>query len=49
MCNLSIASVATDTAVLYPNVMSVHATSLSMVFGTPIVLIPFINKSLADF
>ena len=49
VCNLSSASVATDTAVLYPNVMSVHATSLSIVFGTPIVLIPFKNKSLADF
>ena len=34
---------------LYPNVTSVQATSLSIVFGTPIVLIPFKNKSLADF
>ena len=49
VCNLSIASVATETAVLYPNVISVQATSLSIVLGTPIVLIPFINKSLADF
>mgnify|MGYP006940318136 CR=1 FL=1 len=49
MCNLSIASAATDTAVLYPNVISVHATSLSIVFGTPITFIPFNDKSLADF
>ena len=48
MCNLSIASAATDTAVLYPNVISVHATSLSIVFGTPITFIPFNDKSLAD-
>jgi hypothetical protein len=27
----------------------VQATSLSIVFGTPIQLIPFTNKSLADF
>ena len=43
------ASAATDTAVLYPNVISVHATSLSIVFGTPITFIPFKDKSLADF
>ena len=49
MCNLSIASAATETAVLYPNVMSVQATSLSIVFGTPITFIPFVEKSLADF
>ena len=49
MCNLSNASAATDTAVLYPNVISVHATSLSIVFGTPITFIPFNEKSLADF
>jgi len=49
VCNLSSASAATDTAVLYPNVISVHATSLSIVFGTPITLIPFKDKSLADF
>ena len=49
MCNLSNASVATDTAVLYPNVISVHATSLSIVFGTPITFTPFVAKSLADF
>ena len=49
VCNLSNASAATDTAVLYPNVISVHATSLSIVFGTPITLIPFRDKSLADF
>ena len=49
VCNLSIASVATVTAVLYPNVISVHATSLSIVFGTPITLIPLTEKSLADF
>ena len=47
--NLSNASVATDTAVLYPNVISVHATSLSIVLGTPITFIPFKDKSLADF
>ena len=41
VCNLSSASAATDTAVLYPNVISVHATSLSIVFGTPITFIPF--------
>ena len=29
--------------------VSVHATSLSIVFGTPITLIPFKEKSLADF
>ena len=49
MCNLSNASAATDTAVLYPNVISVHATSLSIVFGTPITFTPFVAKSLADF
>ena len=48
-CNLSIASVATDTAVLYPNVISVHATSLSIVLGIPITFIPLREKSLADF
>ena len=48
-CNLSKASVATDTAVLYPNVISQCATSLSIVFGTPITFNPFIEKSLADF
>lgn len=49
MCNLSKASIATDTAVLYPKVISVHATSLSMVFGTPITFTPLVEKSLADF
>ena len=49
MCNLSNASIATDTAVLYPNVISVQATSLSIVFGTPIIFTPFVEKSLADF
>jgi len=49
VCNLSNASAATDTAVLYPNVISVHATSLSIVFGTPIIFTPFVEKSLADF
>ena len=43
------ASVATATAVLYPKVISVHATSLSIVLGTPITFIPFNDKSLADF
>ena len=47
--SLSIASIATDTAVLYPNVISVQATSLSIVFGTPITFTPFVAKSLADF
>ena len=49
MWSLSKASAATETAVLYPNVISVHATSLSIVFGTPITFIPFVEKSLADF
>ena len=49
MCKRSNASVATDTAVLYPNVMSVSATSLSIVLGTPITLTPLVEKSLADF
>ena len=49
MCNLSKASIATDTAVLYPKVISVHATSLSIVLGTPITFTPFVAKSLADF
>jgi hypothetical protein len=35
--------------VLYPNVISVQATSLSIVFGTPITFTPFKEKSLADF
>ena len=26
-----------------------HATSLSIVFGTPITFTPFVEKSLADF
>ena len=47
--SLSNASAATETAVLYPNVISVQATSLSIVFGTPITFIPFVEKSLADF
>ena len=34
---------------LYPNVISVHATSLSIVFGTPITFIPLRDRSLADF
>ena len=49
VCNLSNASAATETAVLYPNVISVHATSLSIVFGTPITFNPLKEKSLADF
>ena len=49
MCNLSNASVATSTAVLNPKVTSVWATSLSIVFGTPITFTPFKEKSLADF
>ena len=49
MCNLSKASVATETAVLYPKVISVIATSLSIVLGTPIKLTPFKEKSLLDF
>ena len=46
---LSIASVATVTAVLNPNVTSVYGTSLSIVFGTPITFKPLLVKSLADF
>ena len=49
VCKRSNASAATETAVLYPNVISVHATSLSIVLGTPITFIPFNEKSLADF
>ena len=39
---------ATSIAVLKPNVTSVDAKSLSIVFGTPITLTPFLAKSLAD-
>ena len=48
MCNLSSASVATSKAVLNPKVISVDPKSLSIVFGTPITLTPFLTKSLAD-
>ena len=34
---------------LYPNVTSVCATSLSIVFGTPITFTPLFEKSLPDF
>ena len=40
--SLASQTVATATAVLYPNVISVQATSLSIVFGTPITFTPFI-------
>ena len=40
-CTLSSASVAVETAVSKPNVVTVPRTSLSMVFGTPTTGIPF--------
>ena len=40
VCSLSIASSAVLTAVSKPNVVTVPLTSLSMVFGTPMIFIP---------
>ena len=47
VCRRSIASVATVTAVSKPNVACVHDRSLSMVFGTPTIGIPFLRKRVA--
>jgi hypothetical protein len=40
VCSLSIASIAVCTAVSNPNVVIVPLTSLSIVFGTPMILHP---------
>ena len=46
---MSIASVAVATAVSKPKVTTVAARSLSMVFGTPMMGMPFCARPLAIF
>ena len=47
VCRRSIASVATVTAVSKPKVACVHDRSLSIVFGTPTIGMPFLRKRVA--
>ncbi len=48
VCSLSIASSAVFTAVSKPNVVTVPATSLSIVLGTPTIFMPLSEQSVGD-